>query len=30
MHQVTNHLENLELYLEHDSGYADWDLTQRI
>jgi hypothetical protein len=27
MYDVTNHLENLELYLEHDSGYADWNLT---
>ena len=27
MHTVSNNLENLELYLEHDSGYVDWDLT---
>ena len=25
--EVFNNLENLELYLEHDSGYMDWDLT---
>jgi len=24
---VVNNLDNLELYLEHDSGYADWELT---
>lgn len=24
---TSNNLENLELYLEHDSGYADWELT---
>ena len=27
MYTVSNNLENLELYLEHDSGYADWALT---
>ena len=27
MYTVSNNLENLELYLEHDSGYFDWDLT---
>ena len=27
MYTVENNLENLELYLEHDSGYIDWDLT---
>lgn len=24
---IVNNLENLQLYLEHDSGYADWELT---
>ena len=27
MYTVSNNLENLEIYLEHDSGYADWVLT---
>lgn len=27
MYTVSNNLENLELYLEHDSGYYDWELT---
>ena len=27
MYTTSNNLENLELYLEHDSGYADWSLT---
>ena len=27
MYTTSNNLENLELYLEHDSGYADWVLT---
>jgi hypothetical protein len=27
MYTASNNLENLELYLEHDSGYADWALT---
>lgn len=26
MYTVSNNLENLPLYLEHDSGYADWEL----
>ncbi|MEM9949164.1 MAG: hypothetical protein AAF810_24280 [Cyanobacteria bacterium P01_D01_bin.36] len=27
MYTVSNNLENLELYLEHDSGYVGWVLT---
>lgn len=27
MYTTSNNLENLELYLEHDSGYVDWELT---
>ncbi|NEP15442.1 MAG: hypothetical protein F6J97_00895 [Leptolyngbya sp. SIO4C1] len=28
MYSVENNLENLELYLEHDSGYADLEFSQ--
>ncbi|WP_204141339.1 hypothetical protein [Halomicronema sp. CCY15110] len=27
MYTTSNNLENLELYLEHDSGYVGWELT---